>query len=343
MSAPPLTLGLLEKRIDGDDCLLELAKRRFAQDRLGAEVHGGGIEPLEYLLRFRPAPDLPVVIHLPRDFKVQDEGTRQRITELAARFAGRVHGMVIHDHPDLASQPRPYLQAVEDQNRRLERVPNAPLLFIEYAVGLPLAVFAEFFIGIRRLALISTCLDSGHVGIYVARQTYAKGHSGEDVCALKSLPPHLPAVMPDVEAAKTAALPALLDLIRSVGALGKPIHFHLHDGHPLSRVSPFGVSDHLGFDAEIPLPFGYRGRRNAPPLYGPAGLSKIIATALQAAQPQAVSFTLEIHPTFERAPLGAEAPLFHHWTDKTNAEKMNHWVGVLLRNHTLLRTGAIGA
>ena len=38
---PPLTLGLFEKRIDGDDCLLDLARLRFQQAGLGAEMHGG--------------------------------------------------------------------------------------------------------------------------------------------------------------------------------------------------------------------------------------------------------------------------------------------------------------
>ena len=331
-----LTLGLFEKRIEGDDCLLELARRQFVENQLGAEIHGGETQPLDYLLRFRPSLELPVVIHLPRGFDLQDEATRRRITDLAAHFAGRVHGLVVHDHPGLVSQRQKYRQAVEKLGRGLERIKQSPTLFIEYAVGLPLDEFAEFFAHIHYLPFVSACLDSGHIGIYVARQFYSSQHANEDICALKSLPPNLPSLMADVEAAMASALPAMLGLVRSVSSPAKPVHFHLHDGHPLSRVSPFGVADHLSFEAEIPLPFEHRGRRVSAPLYGPQGLTQIVATACQCAGPRMISCTLEIHPTFERLALGPNAPLFQHWIDKTNAEKMNHWLGVLLRNRALL-------
>jgi hypothetical protein len=53
--------------------------------------------------------------------------------------------------------------------------------------------------------------------------------------------------------------------------------------------------------------------------------------------PSLTSFTLEIHPTSQRLPLGDASSLFEHWADKTNAEQMNHWLAVLARNHVLLR------
>ena len=34
----PLTLGLFEKRIEGDDALMQLAHRRFRQASMGAEI-----------------------------------------------------------------------------------------------------------------------------------------------------------------------------------------------------------------------------------------------------------------------------------------------------------------
>jgi len=108
----------------------------------------------------------------------------------------------------------------------------------------------------------------------------------------------------------------------------------LHDAHPLSTFSPFGVSDHLSFLAEIPIRFDYHGRRSVPPMFGPAGLGRIVAKAIEAVG--GVSFTLEIHPTAERLALGDAAALFGHWQDKTNAEQMNHWLSVLGRNHALL-------
>ena len=120
--------------------------------------------------------------------------------------------------------------------------------------------------------------------------------------------------------------------------LGKPVHFHLHDGHPLSAFSPFGVPDHLSFLAEIPLNFEHRGRLTTPHMFGPAGLAQIAGKAIEVIGRERVSFTLEIHPTNERLSLGDVSPMFTHWVDKTNAEKMNHWLSVLSENHRLLKS-----
>ena len=341
MTAPrptqPRMLGLFEKRIDGDDCLLDLARRRFQAAGMGAEMHAGTPEQLEGALKFRPGPDAPVALHLPRNCNWADENSRRRIVEFAANFAGRIHGMVLHDQVDLVARPENFLRAARELNSRLQPIGRCPRLFVEYATGLEPGVFANFFESVRGLEHISACIDVSHVGISQAQRAYAQLHPGEDICALKSQPSHLPHVMADVDAAVNSALPTVLDLIAAIGALGKPVHFHLHDGHPLSTFSPFGVSDHLSFLAEIPLGFEYRGRRSAPLMFGPAGLSKMVAHALQTIGAARVSFTLEIHPTADRLPLGDAAALFGHWRDKTNAEKMHHWLAVLEANHRLLQ------
>src|SRR5262245_65249442 len=114
-----LTLGLFEKRIEGDDCLLELARRRFQQARMGAEMHAGDSGQLYGLMKFRPAEDSPWVVHLPRDFHLSDERIQERILDLASRFAGRVHGLVIHDHPDMAWHPEDAVQAAREMDSRL--------------------------------------------------------------------------------------------------------------------------------------------------------------------------------------------------------------------------------
>jgi hypothetical protein len=45
--------------------------------------------------------------------------------------------------------------------------------------------------------------------------------------------------------------------------------------------------------------------------------------------------TLEIHEHDGRLPLGDAAPLFRHWQDLTNAERMNHWLAVLADNQAI--------
>jgi hypothetical protein len=96
------------------------------------------------------------------------------------------------------------------------------------------------------------------------------------------------------------------------------------------------VADHLSFLGEIPLRFDHRGHRAAPLMFGPEGLRTIVKLAIEIVGSERLSFTLEIHPTFEQRSLGDAAPIFNHWTDKTNAEKMNHWLSVLSDNRRLL-------
>jgi len=335
----PLTLGLFEKRIEGDDCLMELARQGFQQSGIGAEMHAGRPDQLDWLMKFRPSDDAPVVVHLARNLHLAEAQSRGRILDFASRFSGRVHGLVIHDHTDMASRPEDALRAAREMESGLGKIGGCPMLFIEYAVGLEPDTFAGFFASIRNLARVSACIDIGHVGIRQARAAYAQIHPGEDICSLKSQGARLPEVMTEVEAAVSSAPATVLDLVRVLGALGKPVHFHLHDAHPLSTFSPFGVSDHLSFLTEIPLRFDYRGRRSVPVMFGPAGLRRIVAEAVATIGSGRVSFTLEIHPTSERLPLGDAAPLFGHWRDKTNAEQMNQWILVLRRNHGLLLEG----
>ena len=71
-------------------------------------------------------------------------------------------------------------------------------------------------------------------------------------------------------------------------------------------------------------------------MYGPSGLASIASAAIGACRPQAVSFTLEIHQVEGRLPLADAASLFPHWTNTTNAERMNYWLSVLSDNAMLI-------
>ena len=148
----------------------------------------------------------------------------------------------------------------------------------------------------------------------------------------------LPDLVADVQSAVASALPALLGLTRSLGRIGAPLHFHLHDGHPLVP----GLSDHFSFLMRLPIPFDHEGRRSLTPMYGPPGLSRIVRTAIDACGADRVSFTLEIHQAEGRLPLADAAGLFPHWRDLTNAERMNYWLSVLAENG-VLATGAVEA
>jgi hypothetical protein len=70
-------------------------------------------------------------------------------------------------------------------------------------------------------------------------------------------------------------------------------------------------------------------------MYGPGGLARVISAAIEAGGLPQVSFTLEIHQVKGRLPLADAAPLFSHWQDTTNAERMNYWLSVLGENALL--------
>jgi hypothetical protein len=210
------------------------------------------------------------------------------------------------------------------------------LLFIEYATGLDIEKYTDFFGLVRDLENISACIDTGHVGIWKARSFFAGIHPGMDVCSLRPEDPALPGLLEDVQKAVDSSLPAVLYAVRGLAALGKHVHFHLHDGHPLAPENPFGVSDHMSFFDMIPLPFGFRGRKTLDLMYGIRGLVSIVTESVRPLKDK-VSFSLEIHPPEGRIPLGDASALFGHWKDKGNAERMNFWLHTLIGNFLVVK------
>ncbi|MEJ2690370.1 MAG: hypothetical protein P8130_10555 [Deltaproteobacteria bacterium] len=332
----PRLLALFQKRFDGDDALLELARLRFKQAGMGMEIYSGNIEDVAQLLGFSPRPEATVLVHLPRELNLLSSGDRGLIQELAKNFGSRLYGFVIHDRPEYASRPEDYRSALVETNAALLDIAGRPMLFVEYAAGLDLEQFYSLIASGKDLEMVSACLDIGHLGIRQARNIFAESHPGEDICALTPTDPKLPELMDDMQTAVASVPEAVAGMVKRLAALGKPLHFHLHDGHPLSTVSPFGVSDHLSFFETLPLPFAYKGEYSLPPMFGPAGLRRIVAEACTALSPTALSFTLEIHPASRSEKLDDAASLFNHWTDKTNAERMNGWLQTLTDNHRLL-------
>ncbi|HEY3693045.1 MAG TPA: hypothetical protein VGL46_22635 [Pseudonocardiaceae bacterium] len=323
----PALRGLFQQRISGDDALLRLAQLRFAQAGLAAEVYAGTPDELDRILAFTPThPKLPVV-HLDRRIDVLDERGAAVVADFATRFAGRVAGFVVHDKPAMAARVPDVVAALRTLGGRKER----PYVFLEYAAGMEVERFAEIGEGLRDVEGVSLCIDSGHVGIKLAKVLFAKRHDGLALGTLSPADPRLPALIDDVQDAVEAALPTILELTRTLGSVGKTVHFHLHDGHPLIP----GLSDHFSFFTRVPIPFAHDGRFSLPPLYGPAGLAQMLRTAVESCGVDHASLTLEIHQVEGRLPLGDAEGLFGHWRDVTNAERMNYWLSVIAQNHEL--------
>jgi hypothetical protein len=331
---PPLR-ALFQRRVDGDDALLELARLRFDQAGLAAEVYADTPEQLEWVLGFAPERPHRPVVHLSRQVNLLEERGRATVETFADRFGGRVAGLVVHDKAAMGQRTGDLVAGLTDLGVRLERQSDGPMLFLEYAAGLGLDWFTDVAERLREVPRVGACVDVGHVGIAEARASFSRHRPGLELAGLQPDDPRLPELAADVQAAVASALPAVLFLIRSLGKVGKPFHLHLHDGHPLIP----GLSDHVSFLTRVPVPFEHHGRRSLDPLYGPAGLSAIVQAAAGNGGAPA-SLTLEIHQVEGRRPLADAAGLFRRWRDLTNAERMNHWLAVL-GEHAALVTAAL--
>jgi hypothetical protein len=254
------------------------------------------------------------------------------VREFADRFAGRVAGLVVHDKREMGAQTDRLLAGMRELNAGLCQRPDGPMVFLEYAAGLDRGWFVEVAERLRDAERVSCCIDVGHVGLRQVVARFGDSHPGLDLKKLGLANHRLPDLAADIQDAVAAALPHVLDVTRSLARLGKHVHFHLHDGHPLVP----GLRDHFSFLTRLPIPFSYQGRRSLNMMYGPGGLASIVSTAIDACPPREVSFTLEIHQVEGRLPLSDAAWLFDHWQNTTNAERMNYWLSVLSENAMLM-------
>ena len=328
---PPIHV-LFQQRVAGDDALLKLAGLRLAQAGLAAEAYADTPGQLGHVLRYAPPhPRLPTV-HLNRGLNMLRENDRGVVEEFATRFAGLLSGMVVHDHSDMGTQTPGLVAALRELDAHVTRSPGAPRVFLEYAAGLEPGWFVEVAERLKDLEQVSCCIDVGHVGVRQARARFARDHPDLSLWSLSPDDERLPSLVADVQDAVAGALHEVIDMTRSIGRLGKHLHLHLHDGHPLV----VGLADHFTFLMRLPIPFSHEGRQSLGMMYGPAGLAGIVAAATEACGLDRLSFTLEIHQVEGRLPLGDAAGLFQHWRDTTNAERMNHWLSVLAQNAMLV-------
>jgi hypothetical protein len=323
--------ALFQRRIAGDDALLQLAGLRFGQMGVAAEAYAGTPDELENVLRFVPPhPRLPTV-HLSRGVNVLHEQDRALVSEFARRFSGRIAGLVVHDKREMGGQTDRLLTVLRELDAALSELPGGPLVFLEYAAGLDRGWYVEVAERLHDAERVSCCIDIGHIGLRQAGATFARRHPGLDLKKLGTVDGRLPDLAADVQDAVDGALPHVLEVTGAIGRLGKPVHFHLHDAHPLTP----GLRDHFSFLTRLPVSFSYHGRRSLPMMYGPAGLAAIVPAAGEAC-PGGASFTLEVHQVEGRLPLADAAGLFAHWRDTTNAERMNYWLSVLSDNAMLV-------
>jgi hypothetical protein len=321
--APPVR-GLFQQRFEGDPALLALTRLRFAQAGMPAELYAGSPGELSALLRVAPATPLLPTVHLDRRIDIRTADGRAAVESITSRFTGRIAGVVVHDKAGMAEAIPELVAALRTIGR-----PDRPTVYLEYAAGMDPGRFLEIGELLRDDDGLGLCIDTGHVGIRRARRRFAALHPGLRLGDLSADDPRLPDLVDDVQDAVASGLPAVVDLITSVGELGRTVHHHLHDGHPLVP----GLPDHRSFLFRLPIPFVHVGRCSLDPLFGPAGLERILWAATSAAATP--SLTLEIHQAEGRLPLGDAAHLFRRWVDLTNAERQNHLLAVIADNYAI--------
>jgi hypothetical protein len=331
-SLAPSTMfrGLFQRYVGPEDAFLRLARLQFARAGMGAELYADAPSDLEHDLAFLPAPGPLPTVHLARDIDLLTASGQGRVRQFCERFAGRVLGFVVHDRAAMAGQPAKVAAALANAV-----VPGGPMVFLEYAAGLEPAAFLDLAYGLAGLDQASVCVDIGHVGIRQSRLEIARLHPQLNLAELRARGGADPALVAGVQDAVHAASRDVVELIKQLAAVGKPAHFQLHDGHPLRP----GVADHFGFFGRLNVPFDWLGKASLDPLYGPEGLSRVIAAVLENFPPGGASFTLEIHQSPGSRPLDdEEASLFREFRDPATtakAERLNHWLAALAENHSL--------
>jgi hypothetical protein len=160
--------GLFQQRVSGDDALLRLARLRFAQQGMPAEVYAHSPDALESVLRF--APDRPTV-HLDRSLDVRTAAGQGLVEAFTTRFAGRVAAFVVHDQAGMAADVPQVVAALRGLGRS-----DRPTVYLEYAAGMDPELFLEIGEGLRDADGVGLCIDVGHVGIRRARSRFAALH-----------------------------------------------------------------------------------------------------------------------------------------------------------------------
>jgi len=331
-----LAMLSIQPPIRGDHSLLELAKRRLGEVGVGGELYPGSPDHLLETISFKPE-GLPGIAHLPRGIDILQAQGREQIVTYAKAAAGHLYGILLHDQRSFAENLENTLAALDELDQSLSKLADPPLVFIEYAGGLEPDFFAQLFERNPDRQQVSACIDISHVAIYVCRQNFANQHPQQDVCSFHPNTPGLYDKMDDILTAMRGAKLQVLELINRLANLGNPLHFHLHDGHPLSTLSEFGVSDHLSFLQKIRLPFSVNGNQCVGGIFGLDGLDKVIDTAMKKLPASKLSFTIEVHPQPGQTPLNEHSPLFQHWKNIENAEHMNYWLDCLINNATVVR------
>ncbi len=329
----PVINGLLNYHIKGDEALLYLGCSRYTQAGFGVELHPGTPAHMQEILKFIPEGSSSTA-HLPYSV-VLDHDDTEKICDFAAAGGNLIRGYILHDTAYYRENSEAGLDLIRLLSRKLEGKTSG-VVFLEYAAGLPFELYYAIAEKISNLSNIGICIDIGHIAIKAIGIELSKVLPAQDLRTLKPGADlnydKYKLVAQAVEAGRKFAL----EFIEQLTGIGNYVHFHLHDGHPLSTFSPYGVRDHIPFFWEIPTYLSEVGAVGG--LYGVAGLRRILSLALANIAAEKLSLTLEIHPQPGLKELTAEnLGYFSEWQDLINAKAMNFWMDLVIQNCMITR------
>ncbi len=324
----PIVNGLLNYHIKGDDALLYLGKDRYQRAGMGVEIHPGTPEHLGQILKFTPDTGRSTA-HLPYSV-VLDHDDTDRVRDFVLTGGSQIAGYVLHDTLFYVDNFAAGIELIKRLSGKLEGHSEG-VVYIEYAACLPFELFYKLVEAVTGLPNIGICLDVGHIGINATMlelREINQNFADED---LKPGPAMTLERYNTIAGAAQRGREFAINYVESICKHEIPIHFHLHDGHPLSTFSPYGVCDHLPFFWEIPTLLPNIGAIGG--LYGVSGLKRILEIALRRINVSKTSFTLEIHPQKGFKVLEDEyLNHFANWADLTNARAMNYWIDLVIQN-----------
>ena len=195
---------------------------------------------LGYVLQFVPSHARLPIVHLSRGINVLHGRDRAVVREFADRFAGHVAGLVVHDKREMAAKTDRLPGRDAELDAHLLRAPGQSPRFPRVRRRTGSRLVHRGGGGLQAAERISCCIDVGHIGLRQATAWFKRRHPGLDLKKLSPVDDRLPGLVADVQDAVGSALPHVLAVIRSLRRLGKHVHFHLHDGHPLIP----GLRDH---------------------------------------------------------------------------------------------------
>ena len=122
------------------------------------------------------------------------ERDRDVVEQFAARFAGRLSGLVVHDKAEMGTKTGSLLAALHGTRHPPGPRADGPRVFLEYAAGHEPGWFVELAERIKDVDRVSCCIDVGHVGIRQAAARFARDASGSEPAEPAPVDDRLPAL-----------------------------------------------------------------------------------------------------------------------------------------------------